>query len=345
MADNKTYYYLKLRDTFYDSEDMKILESMKDGYMYSNIYLKLCLASLRNEGRLMYRGIIPYTSSMISSLTGHQVGTVEKAINIFKEMGLIEILDNGAIFISDIQSFIGKSSTEADRIRNYRKNINVEKAVISDSKFNANDSHSYINDSTDNVHTYNCECTNDITNERTNDVQMYKGGCTNVTTNVITNELAYNVQMYDKCTPENRDKRLENRDKSIELRDKENRDKSISLTVSKDTVRQTDVQRVMEEWNTLSAYGVAQISYMLPNTMRYKMLCARIKEYGLDKVISAIDMIRHRGFLQGKNKRGWVITFDWFVKPNNFPKVLEGNYKNEEDNSTSNRLDVVDGWV
>ena len=26
--------------------------------------------------------------------------------------------------------------------------------------------------------------------------------------------------------------------------------------------------------------------------------------------------------------RGWMITFDWFLLPSNFQKVLEGNYDN-----------------
>lgn len=55
MADNRKYYYLKLKEGFFESEEIKILESMKDGYIYSNILLKLYLRSLRNEGRLMYR--------------------------------------------------------------------------------------------------------------------------------------------------------------------------------------------------------------------------------------------------------------------------------------------------
>ena len=50
MADNRKYYYLKLKEDFFDSEEIKILESMKDGYIYSNILLKLYLRSLRNEG-------------------------------------------------------------------------------------------------------------------------------------------------------------------------------------------------------------------------------------------------------------------------------------------------------
>ena len=59
MADNRKYYYLKLKEGFFESEEIKILESMKDGYIYSNILLKLYLRSLRNEGRLMYRNVIP----------------------------------------------------------------------------------------------------------------------------------------------------------------------------------------------------------------------------------------------------------------------------------------------
>lgn len=127
MADNRKYYYLKLKEGFFESEEIKILESIKDGYIYSNILLKLYLRSLRNEGRLMYRNVIPYTPDILATLVGHQVGTVEKALDIFKKLELIEILDNGAIYMMDIQNFIGKSSTEADRQRNYYNKIKEEK--------------------------------------------------------------------------------------------------------------------------------------------------------------------------------------------------------------------------
>ena len=80
MADKKTYYYLKLKEGFFDSEDMLLLQGMKDGYIYSDILLKLYLMSLRQDGRLMYRGIIPYTPDMVATITHHQVGTVEKAM-------------------------------------------------------------------------------------------------------------------------------------------------------------------------------------------------------------------------------------------------------------------------
>lgn len=130
MADNRKYYYLKLKEGFFESDEIKILESMKDGHIYSNILLKLYLKSLRNEGRLMYRNVIPYTPEIIATLVGHQVGTVEKALEVFRKLELIEILDNGAIYMMDIQNFIGKSSTEADRQREYYNRVKDEKALL-----------------------------------------------------------------------------------------------------------------------------------------------------------------------------------------------------------------------
>ena len=41
MADNRKYYYLKLKENFFDSDSIVLLEDMKDGILYSNILLKL----------------------------------------------------------------------------------------------------------------------------------------------------------------------------------------------------------------------------------------------------------------------------------------------------------------
>jgi predicted phage replisome organizer len=69
MSDNKKYYYLKLRDNFFDNDDIAILESMPDGILYSNILLKLYLRSLKNNGKLMFNDRIPYNAQMLSTIT------------------------------------------------------------------------------------------------------------------------------------------------------------------------------------------------------------------------------------------------------------------------------------
>ena len=117
MADNKKYYYLKLKENFFDSDSMVLLESMQDGVLYSNILMKMYLKSLKNNGKLLLNDTIPYNTQMIATITRHQVGTVEKAIEVFNQLGLIDILDGGMIYMSDIELFVGQSSTEGDRKR------------------------------------------------------------------------------------------------------------------------------------------------------------------------------------------------------------------------------------
>lgn len=103
---------------------------------------------------------------------------------------------------------------------------------------------------------------------------------------------------------------------------------SETITVSRDTVRRTEVQRVAEAWNSLESLGIRGISCLTSGTKRYDSVCARMKEYGIDGVLSAIERIKNSDFLCGKGESGWKITFDWFVKPNNFLKVHDGNYDN-----------------
>ena len=99
-----------------------------------------------------------------------------------------------------------------------------------------------------------------------------------------------------------------------------------NITVSKETVCCTDVQRVIDAWNSLN---LGQVRKMVSGTDRERLLKKRIKDYGIDEVLRAIENVRTSKFLNGNNNKGWVITFDWFIKPNNFPKVLDGNYDSD----------------
>lgn len=51
MAENKRYYFLKLKEDFFKDETVLLLEDCKDGFLYSNILLKMYLLSLKYEGR------------------------------------------------------------------------------------------------------------------------------------------------------------------------------------------------------------------------------------------------------------------------------------------------------
>jgi predicted phage replisome organizer len=117
MADNRKYYYLKLKENFFDGDAIVLLENMPDGILYSNILLKLYLKSLKSSGKLQLDEHMPYTAQMIATLTRHQIGTVERALKIFLQLGLVEQLADGLLYMTDIELMIGQSSTEAERKR------------------------------------------------------------------------------------------------------------------------------------------------------------------------------------------------------------------------------------
>ena len=142
MSDVKRYYYLKLKENYFDREAIKVLESLENGYIYSNILLKLTLISLKHEGRLRFKATLPYDEKILATITGHDIDNVRVALKIFQEMELIERLEDGTIYMLELQELIGKSSTEADRLKKYRARIKAEKQNL-------------LPDSTKDVRTYN----------------------------------------------------------------------------------------------------------------------------------------------------------------------------------------------
>lgn len=88
---------------------------------------------------------------------------------------------------------------------------------------------------------------------------------------------------------------------------------------------------VLDRWNTLDK-NIPKLTSLNPGTQRYNMYNARLNQYGQEKFLKAINQIRESNFLKGY-ATDFVINFDWFVRPNNFIKVLEGNYKDKSKSS------------
>lgn len=106
--------------------------------------------------------------------------------------------------------------------------------------------------------------------------------------------------------------------------EKENMD-DIKLNNSK-----ISYETMVSLWNSL---GLTKIQGI--NNARKTMLNARLKEYGQDSFDKCIENIKNSSFLRGQNKKGWTITFDWLIKPNNYVKVFENTYVNKMNNENS----------
>ena len=111
---------------------------------------------------------------------------------------------------------------------------------------------------------------------------------------------------------------------------------SAAAEESKPEVKRKDVEKVKAAWNTLGLKTIIRID---AGTERGRQTKARIQDFGVDAVLEAIENVRNSDFLCGKNKKKWTATYDWFISPSNFQKVLEGNYSTtyaEEESDTDN---------
>ena len=126
MSDDKKYYYIKLKENYFEKDNIKILEAQENGYIYSLIILKLYLKSAKHDGCLMMTDRIPYDPNkldILAKVLNHDVAHIKDALAHAKELDLITIMSTGEIFMTEIQNFLGHSSSEADRKREYRKKL------------------------------------------------------------------------------------------------------------------------------------------------------------------------------------------------------------------------------
>lgn len=114
------YYWLKLQRDFFKRHDVQIVESMKNGKDYVLFYLKLLCESIDHEGRLRFSESIPYNDEMLATITNTNIDTVRSAVKIFTDLGLMELLDDGTFYMSEVQKMVGSASNNPNAIRQQR---------------------------------------------------------------------------------------------------------------------------------------------------------------------------------------------------------------------------------
>lgn len=268
MSDNKRYYWLKLKNDFFDSRKMKKLRKVAGGDTYTIIYLKLQLLSIDNEGLIEFEGTDEDIYQQLSLDIDEEIDDIKMTLAFCNANNLIEYVDDD-VYLSEVPALIGSETASTRRSRKHRKK---QKELQSNKK------------------------------------ALQSNGQT--------------LQRNTGATKRNTEIDIDI-DKEIEIRDRDrDRDRD------KKSMNSSQINQIINLWNSLDG-NIPKITALNTGTKRYKLLNARINEYGLDNVIKAIKNIRQSRFLQGY-VNDFAITFDWFVRPNNFIKVLEGNYTDKQ---------------
>lgn len=110
------FYWLQLKEDFFDDDAIEWLEEQPNGTAYSLFYLKLCLKSLRSNGILIRKVghmLIPYDEVKLGEMTKTPSDTVLVAMNLLLKIGLVQKLENGALYMTQVERMIGSKSIGA----------------------------------------------------------------------------------------------------------------------------------------------------------------------------------------------------------------------------------------
>ena len=119
MAKVKKFYWIKLKQDFFNDDAMIWLETQKDGFKYQNLYLKLLLKTMNTGGKLAFNingETLPMSVEDIAIITRLDVDTVIVGMTLLKQLGLVSETD-GVDIIPDVNSMIGSETDAAIRMR------------------------------------------------------------------------------------------------------------------------------------------------------------------------------------------------------------------------------------
>lgn len=125
MVEQK-YYWLKLKKDFFKRHDIQIIEAMPNGKEYVLFYLKLLMESIDHEGELRFSDTIPYNEQMLAVITNTNVDVVRSAMQLLKELEMVEILDDATIYMTEVNKMIGSEGASAERMRKTRERKALE---------------------------------------------------------------------------------------------------------------------------------------------------------------------------------------------------------------------------
>lgn len=120
----KKYYWLKLKDDWFNSKVIKKLRKIAGGDTYTIIYLKMLLLSLKNEGKLYYEGVEESFADELALELDEETDNVNVTISFLQNCGLIEIVDPDEYVLTEVPAAIGSETESAERMRKCRANKN-----------------------------------------------------------------------------------------------------------------------------------------------------------------------------------------------------------------------------
>jgi len=129
MTKSKRYYWLKLKEDFFNDVRMKRLRKISGGETYTIIYLKLLLLSLKNEGNLYFQQVDETFPKELALVLDETEDDIAVTLNYLLKVNLIETIETDEIFMTEIPSLIGFETEWAKKKREYRDKLKEDNVL------------------------------------------------------------------------------------------------------------------------------------------------------------------------------------------------------------------------
>lgn len=121
MTDAKKFYWLKLKDTFFQDKEIKKLRKIAGGDTYTIIYLKMQLLSLKNNGKIIFDRLEETFADEIALILDEEVDNVKITLIFLEKCGLIEEVSDDEFILPQAIMSIGSETQGAERVRRFRE--------------------------------------------------------------------------------------------------------------------------------------------------------------------------------------------------------------------------------
>ncbi|MCF4964637.1 phage replisome organizer N-terminal domain-containing protein [Streptococcus sp. GS001] len=118
---NKRYYWLQLKENFFNSKEMKLMRKLPGGEEITIIYLKIMLTSLENEGVIFYEGLAEDLAEELALEIGEDVESIRMALMFMEKKRLITTNDNYSYKLEQVPELVGSETASARRVRKHRE--------------------------------------------------------------------------------------------------------------------------------------------------------------------------------------------------------------------------------
>ncbi len=122
----KQFFWLKLKDNFFDEKYVKALRRLPNGDTLTIIYIKMQLKSLNTDGYIYYENFMTDSISELAMTLDENEDDVKAAVEALVRFGAVERQEDETIFITSMQESLSSESSSAERVRKHRANKTLQ---------------------------------------------------------------------------------------------------------------------------------------------------------------------------------------------------------------------------